>query len=670
MASQLAWGIIGTGAIAKSFAKGLQKSKTGRLVAVGSRSKDKADAFAREFGGNGTAAAAHGSYDALLADPKVQAVYIATPHPQHAEWAIKAAEAKKHVLCEKPIGMNAAEAMAIVEAAEANGVFLMEAFMYRAHPQTLKLIELLQQKVIGDVRVVHATFSFHWPKPWNDTSRLTSNALGGGGILDVGCYTTSAARLVAGVAMGRPFADPIEVKGTAHVGATGVDEYAVASLKFPGGVIAQCSTGVQVNEDNVLRIYGSEGNILLPTPWVPAKEGGTTKILVHKAGAAEPEEVTVTTDEHLYAIEADTVAKYLERRQSPTMSWDDSLGNMRTLDQWRQSIGQVYESEQPHASKVTVARRPLAVTRGAMKYGDVPGVDKKVSRLVMGCDNQTTYPHAAVMFDDFFSRGGNAFDTAHIYGGGRQEQLLGQWIKARGVRDDAVVIAKGAHTPYCDPRSITTQLKISLDRLQTDYADVYLMHRDNPDIPVGEFVDVLNEHHRAGRIRAFGGSNWSPARVDEANAYATKNGLVGFGAVSNNFSLARMVDPVWAGCVHASDPASRAWFARTQTPLFAWSSQARGFFLPGRAAPDKKEDAELVRCWYAEDNFRRLERVNEMAARRGVLPINVALAYVLSQPFPTFALIGPRQLSETRTSFKALEIELSPQDLKGLNLEA
>jgi len=122
--------------------------------------------------------------------------------------------------------------------------------------------------------------------------------------------------------------------------------------------------------------------------------------------------------------------------------------------------------------------------------------------------------------------------------------------------------------------------------------------------------------------------------------------------------------------VRASDPDSRAWFAKTQTPLLAWSSQARGFFLPGRAHPDKKDDAELVRCWYSDDNFQRLENVNELAKKRNVLPINIALAYVLNQPFPTFALIGPRQLRETRTSLPALDVQLSPDELAWLNLEA
>jgi aryl-alcohol dehydrogenase-like predicted oxidoreductase len=357
------------------------------------------------------------------------------------------------------------------------------------------------------------------------------------------------------------------------------------------------------------------------------------------------------------------------------MSWDDTLGNLRTLDKWRAAIGLVYDQEKPATFRdTTVSGRPLGVSRmqiraGHMKHGKIPGIAKDVSRIVMGCDNQPDFPHSVVMFDDYFERGGNAFDTAWIYGGGKFERFLGQWIKLRDVRDEVVIIAKGAHSPLCTPRDLSRQLFESLQRLGTDHADLYLMHRDNEDVPVGEFVDVLNEHRSARRIRAFGGSNWSLRRVDEANAYAKKNGLAGFSAVSNNFSLARLIEPMWAGCISASDPASREWFTKTQTPLLAWSSQARGFFVPGRSGPDKRDDAELVRCWYSPDNFERQKRVFQLAQQRNVEPINIALAYVLNQPFPTFALIGPRQLSETHSSLKALEIELTPAELKWLNLE-
>jgi predicted dehydrogenase len=240
---KLAWGIVGTGEIARTFAKGLAGSRTGRLVAVGSRSRESAEKFGERF----NLARRHASYEALLADPDVRAVYISTPHPVHAEWAIRAAEAGKHILCEKPIGVNYAEAMAIVEAARRLDVFLMEAFMYRCHPQTQRLVGLIREGAIGEVRLIHATFSFHWPIPYNPESRLLANALAGGGILDVGGYPASMARLIAGAAAGKGFADPIEVTGSAHLGQTGVDEWAVASLKFPGGVLAQLTTGVQVN---------------------------------------------------------------------------------------------------------------------------------------------------------------------------------------------------------------------------------------------------------------------------------------------------------------------------------------------------------------------------------------------------------------------------------------
>jgi aryl-alcohol dehydrogenase-like predicted oxidoreductase len=229
------------------------------------------------------------------------------------------------------------------------------------------------------------------------------------------------------------------------------------------------------------------------------------------------------------------------------------------------------------------------------------------------------------------------------------------------------VLGKGAATPFCDPENLSRQLLVSLERMQTDYVDLYMMHRDNEAIPVDEFVDVLNEHQAAGRIRAFGVSNWSLARVQEANEYAAAHHVTGFSALSNNFSLARLVEPIWPGSIATSDAASRAWFARTQTALFPWSSQARGFFAVG--ARDNASDSELVRCWYSDDNFERLARVRALAEERGVLPINVALAYVLCQPFPTFPLIGPRSLQELRTSLPALTVELSADELEWLNLE-
>jgi predicted dehydrogenase/aryl-alcohol dehydrogenase-like predicted oxidoreductase len=664
------WGLIGTGAIAKCFAKNLLNSRTGVAVAVGSRTQESADKFGAEF----EIPRRHASYDALLADPGVDAVYISTPHPMHAEWSIKALRAGKHVLCEKPFALNASQAMAVQEEALLAGKLIMEAFMYRCHPQTHKLVELLKQKVIGEVRVINATFSFH--AGFNAGSRLFNNDLAGGGIMDVGCYAASAARLIAGVALGNDFADPTIVQGVARVGETGIDEWATATLKFPGDIIANIATGVGVNQENVVRIFGSEGSIYIPNPWVADRANPTTgKIIVNRRGESQPREVCVEAEATAFTLEADTFGEAVLAGkldvQSPAMRQADTMGNMRTLDRWRQTAGVIYQQETAAGySKVTVSGAPLAKKSDLIPSIKLSGLDKPVSRLVMGCDNQQTFAHCAVMFDDYFEKGGTTFDTAFGYGGGLQERLLGQWMKLRGVRNQCSLIVKGAHSPNCDPYSITHQLKTSLERLQIDSAEMYLMHRDNLDIPVSEFVDVLNEHARAGRIKLFGGSNWTIARVQEANDYAAKKGLQGFSLVSNNLSLARMVDPVWSNCVTAHDPESRAWLAKTQTTLVSWSSQARGFFLPGRAAPDKLDDKELSRCWYSDDNFQRLHRANELAKKKGVAPINIAAAWVLHQPFPTLALIGPRELSETRTSLPGAAVTLTPDEVKWLNLEA
>jgi len=315
-----------------------------------------------------------------------------------------------------------------------------------------------------------------------------------------------------------------------------------------------------------------------------------------------------------------------------------------------------------------VDRRPLKPRAGhGMEYGFIPGLQKPVSRLVMGTMAPVSIPYASVMYDDFIERGGNCFDSAHVYGSGLSERMLGQWVANRGIREQVVVLDKGAHAPCCTPEGIIQQLFESLERLQMGYLDIYMMHRDNPEVPVGEFVDALNEHQRAGRMRVFGVSNWSTERIEAANAYARAKGLNGIAAVSNNFSLARMVEPVWAGSLAASDPEWRAWLEQTGTPLLGWSSQARGFFVRGN--PEDLSDASLVQSWYCEDNFRRLKRARKLAAELGVLPTNIALAYALCQPFPVFALIGPQTLAETRTTMPGLGLKLTPQQLRWLNLE-
>ena len=338
MTTSLRWGILATGGIAHKFARGLQHSATGCLVAVGSRQRETAERFGNEFGvADGRC---HGSYEALLADEQVQVVYLSNPHPGHAEWAIKCAEAGKHILCEKPLAMNAAEAAEIIAAARRNNVFLMEAFMYRCHPQTFALTKLIRDGAIGRVKSIQATFSFR--APMDPRSRLFDPALGGGSILDLGCYCASMARLIAGTALGQPFAEPRALSAVGRFGETGVDVCTAAVARFSGDILAQMTCGLDVTQERAVRIYGEEGWLHVPTPWSPAPDGGTSHLYLHRPKVAEPEEIAVVTPDrlpaYLYTQEADHVAASLPQVESPAMSWADSLGNMQTLDRWRAAL--------------------------------------------------------------------------------------------------------------------------------------------------------------------------------------------------------------------------------------------------------------------------------------------------------------------------------------------
>jgi len=346
--NKIQWGLLATGAIARAFARGVKQSQRGEVAAVGSRSSEKAAAFGAEF----DIPRRHGTYEALLADTGVEAVYISTPHPQHLEWTVKAAEAGKHVLVEKPMGLNHHEAATMIAAAAANHVFLMEAYMYRCHPQTERLVQLLRERVIGDVAVIQATFSFH--SEFQARSRLWDKALAGGGILDVGGYTTSIARLIAGAARGLPFDDPVAVTGSGTLNPqTGVDEWAVGTLKFGSGMVAMVSTGIAVNQENVVRIFGSEGSILVPNPFVAGREDGMPgRILVSRRG--EPvREVVTASDVTSFAHEADAASRAIlaGQTESEAMPWADTLGNCRTQDAWRAAIGLVYDSEKDTVSE-------------------------------------------------------------------------------------------------------------------------------------------------------------------------------------------------------------------------------------------------------------------------------------------------------------------------------
>ncbi|WP_209089927.1 aldo/keto reductase [Agrobacterium tumefaciens] len=657
------WGIIGPGTIARTFADGIAHSRTGRLEAIATRNPDK-PGLAQAFAG----ARIVKGYDALLADPDIDAVYIATPHTGHAEWAIKAIRAGKNVLVEKPIALSAYDADAIFHEAKKAGVFAGEAYMYRLHPQTAKLLELVKARAVGDIRIIRSSFGFNMGS-FRADHRLFANETAGGGILDVGGYPVSMVRMIAGTVDGKPFAEPEKVAGAAHLGQSGVDEWASAVLKFANGIVAEVSCSIMAAQDNVLRIIGSEGRIEVKDFWFAAgHKGGTGRIDIVKGDKVET--IELPEDRWLYSFEVDAAGEAIRQgRQefaAPGMTWADSLGNLRVMDQWRVSVGLEYSVEKATSRVANIAG--AKVTAGnAVPKRQIPGLAKPASVVALGFEFFPNFASASLTLDAFYEAGGNLFDTAYVYGGGKTEAIFGDWYTSRNVpREEIVLIGKGAHSPLCYPDMIAKQLDQSLERLKTDYVDAYFMHRDNLDIPVAEFVDAMDAEVRRGRIRGiFGGSNWTRERLDEAAAYAQKNGKQAPGALSNNFSLAEMLDPIWAGCVAASDDEWRSWLKSRQIPNFAWSSQGRGFFTD-RAGRDKHDDEEIVRVWYSDRNFVRRDRAIELAQKLGRHPIHIALAYVVAQPFPVIPLIGPRTIAELEDSLSALDIPLTDEQVKWL----
>ena len=652
------WGILAPGRIAHTLAGAMSRTSRAELVAVGSRSQERANEFAKQYG----EVVAYGSYDELLSDSEVQAVYIATPHPQHVEWATKALNAGKSVLCEKPMGLNHAEVMTMVHAAQQNSQLLLEAFMYRMHPQTHKLQELIAQGAIGELRHIHATFAFH--APFNASSRLYAAELGGGGIMDVGCYPVSMARLLAQ-------SEPLRISATGKLAETGADIYTSALLEFPNGVGAHVATGVGQQLDNTVSAYGSEGSIRVALPWRCPEEWSVTH-----SHQGKQEEIRGTS-ENPYVCQLEEFDRCVQSGdlESAYMSWDDSLGNAITLDKWRDQLEISYPPERSVSLSPPIQMRPALPATQQLSKTSIKGLDKELSRLVMGCDNQPNLPHASFMFDHFVECGGNVFDTAYIYGGGRIESLLGQWLTSRGIRKELAIIGKGAHTPLNRPEYCRPQLSETLERLQTDHLDIYFLHRDNTDVPVSEWIDVLNELHNEGLIEVFGGSNWELERVKQANEYAEKNGKLGYSVISNQFSLAKMLNPVWPGCVSANTEEFRSYMTEHEIALFPWSSQARGFFtdrfdqiqaggnIGSTSHLNQPGDAEMKRCWFSDGNIQRRERAVAMAQKHGVEPINIALAYVLAQPFKSFPLIGPRLLWETTSSLRSIDVSLDPSDV-------
>ncbi len=661
------WGIIGPGSIANNFADGLAQSQTGKLVAIASRDAARRKAFGDKYAVADTHR--HAGYAAILADDQVDAIYVATPHPWHAELSIAALRAGKHVLCEKPAGMNAAEVTAVTEVAAQCGRLFMEAFMYRLHPQIARVLQIIASGEIGVPQHIRTAFGFN--APYREGSRLYELALGGGGILDVGGYPVSLARLIAGTVINAPFDNPVSVKGTGTLAETGVDATAFGLLTFASGFTAEIAVAVARNMDSRAVISGPLGQITIDDPWVPGRNVGPSDATIHITVGGETRSETLRDPRMLFAFEAEHVSRAIAdgllQAPYPAPSHADSIGNNETLDKWRGELGYKTFAEQPATNRLLPGVLPLGLPE--MPKITLHGVAQPVSQLILGCDNRNTLAEGAVVWDAWWQAGGNAFDTGFVYGGGLHEKVLGDWLRARGVAQQSVVVVKGAHTPYCTPRAIGIQLEISLDRLGLAAAPIYIMHRDNPDVPVAEFVDALNMLKNAGKIGIFGGSNWSPARLAAANAYAAAKGLEPFRILNNNLALAVMEKPVWAGCITSNTPETLAFLRQGTVAHLSWSSQARGYFLPEALRNRLPADTAPETCFGSPANAERRRRAETLAAERGVSAHNIATAWVLGQSFPSLALIGPRSPGEIVSTLPGAALKLIEAEVLWLNLE-
>ncbi len=319
-----------------------------------------------------------------------------------------------------------------------------------------------------------------------------------------------------------------------------------------------------------------------------------------------------------------------------------------------------------------------------MKTTLIDGLDKPVARLLQGTVMLRADSRDANfrLLDALFENGYTAFDSARNYGGGVCERELGAWIADRGIRDQVVILTKGAHPTADAPRRVNAEcirsdLETSLESLQTDYIELYLLHRDNRETPVGEIVDVLHEAKAAGKIGLIGGSNWQADRMAAANAYAAANGKTPFTLSSPQFSIAEMIEPPWIDCISVSGQqgeADRAWYAANGVSLFTWSSLAGGF-MTGKFRRDNLDsfsdywDTNPIGAYAYESNFQRLDRALELAADKGVTVSQVAVAYVLSNNPRYHAIVANWEIDQIAENAAAAEIELSAAEIAWLEMK-
>jgi len=323
MAKQkLRWGVISTSNIGRAAVNpAIRASGNGELLAIASRSESKA----REFAEKMDVPTYYGAYEALLDDERIDAVYIPLPNSLHREWTVKAAEKGKHILCEKPLALNAAECNEMDAAARASGVKLMEAFMYRFHPQTEKVLEMVRSGVVGDLRMIRSAFTFRVTKP--DNIRLRPD-LGGGALMDVGCYCVNISRTVVGL-------EPVEVQAFAQSGSSGVDEQMAGTLRFPNGVLAQFDCALTMERREEYEVAGTDAYLRVPAAFLPGI--GDTVIYEHRGRGDVIEHRVAGVDEYRLMVEhfADCVLNDRPLRYTAA----EAAQNMRVIESLYRGVG-------------------------------------------------------------------------------------------------------------------------------------------------------------------------------------------------------------------------------------------------------------------------------------------------------------------------------------------
>ena len=307
----LNWGLLSTAKINRALIKPLRASKRTRLLGVASRSQSSAEAYASEW----KIPRAYGSYEAMLADPEIDVVYNSLPNHLHAEWTVKALQAGKHVLCEKPLALTVAEVDRIIAASNETGKIATEAFMYRHHAQTLKIKEIVDSNLIGQVQLIKGAFTFTLTREGN--YRLIKE-YGGGSLWDVGCYPISFARMLIGE-------EPVEVFGNQVLGPGGSDVSFYGQMRFGNGVHVQFDCGFKSTFRSYVEIVGTEGVINIPAPFKPAKK---SEIFISRG---EKEEKVKISGDELYLGEVEDLCAAISTGQKPRVSLQDSRGNIATI---------------------------------------------------------------------------------------------------------------------------------------------------------------------------------------------------------------------------------------------------------------------------------------------------------------------------------------------------